>query len=60
MSREEILGREALIRLECAALAHGDPDGARRILDFVSGADARSPLEKIADALKDAGVRSPS
>lgn len=49
------------LRVRCVELALGRDgrdvvDLAQRIYDFVTGASARTPLDKIKDALAEAGV----
>lgn len=57
MTREELLGRDTAIRLECLTLAHGDVRMARQLYVFVTGQSDKSPKQKIDDALEEAGVR---
>jgi hypothetical protein len=54
MTRE---GRDAAIRLECAALAGGSVDRARQLYRFVTGQADQTPKERILTALEDAGIK---
>ncbi|HEY1751251.1 MAG TPA: hypothetical protein VGG29_08300 [Caulobacteraceae bacterium] len=57
MNREEILGRDALIRLECAELAEGRLSDARALYEFVTDDASRTPKERILAAMEEAGVK---
>lgn len=56
MQVEDTLSRDQLLRLECARIV-GNAHDARRLYDFVTGAGDKTPMERITDALRDAGVK---
>lgn len=45
------------LRLECAAIAGPDVAAARALYDFITGAHDKTPMERITDALRNAGVK---
>lgn len=57
MIREEVLGRETTLRLECAVLAGGDINHALALYEFVTGRSDKTSRQKIESVLDEAGLK---
>lgn len=56
MARTSLQTWEIDLRRWAVETAGGDVEGAQRLLSFVLGLSDRTPMEKITDALAEAGI----